>query len=150
MRILFLILLVCLLVNCASIKPSFKINIKDHVTKNEAKAIIDGIHIGFKNLLNCEYLAEEHIEKWVKLVDLQSTITIQFNHELKVDGDYCAAAFLDGKDIYLNPNFFWMKSCRAFEVIPHEMLHLIGLSHNETNPSDYAEFYNVFNKCIYE
>ena len=133
------------LFGCMSkIPPRLNLHIETHATEFEAKTIIDSLYEGFDNLLNCNYLQEKYPDAFMKLLLLQRDIRIK--HIEKIMPGVCGQAVLNTNVLYLYPDVYYSDGCKVHSTIPHEILHLIGFSHDKSD-SGYEEFYKIFWKC---
>jgi len=134
------------LFGCMSRIPArLNIHIETQATEYEAQAIVDGLYRGFDNLLNCDYLQEEYPDAYRKLVLLQQDIRVRHIQRI-MTFRVCGQAKLNDNVLWLDKYVYYNEGCKVYETIPHEILHLIGFSHDESE-ADCDEFYKIFWKC---
>jgi len=127
------------------IPPRLNIHIETSATKFEAEAIVDSLYLGFDNLLNCEHLQTHYPEAFRKLILLQKDIRVRHIQRI-MPVKVCGQAILNDNVIYLDPDVYYNDGCKVYETIPHEILHLIGISHDESEEAC-EEFYEIFWRC---
>jgi hypothetical protein len=115
----------------------------------EGKSIVDGLYYGFDQLLNCDYLMEEYYENWTKLIVLQDEgvifkwVSAENELEHPVCGQVQKLRFPN--TIFISSLGLYSKSCDIEYTIAHELVHLIGFSHNKYEDS--KVFYTIIDKC---
>jgi len=129
------------------VPPRLNIHIETQANEFEANAIIDSMYEGFDKLLNCEYLQEKYPDAYRRLVILQTDIRVQHIKNIHDAVRLCGRARIGGNVVELSPGVYYSDRCSVLETIPHEILHLIGFTHDEDVEGDCEEFYHIFWQC---
>lgn len=160
-----------ILVSCAAHKVPVNLNIHldDNFTRAEAMLVVDASFYAFDKLLNCEYLSTFYPRQYDMLLDLKNGFVVQKVPE-SVEKEYeennrnkknkkfsCGRAprnirtfGLASRSIYLTNktlNYVMDNVCNINETIPHEILHLLGFSH-EKSKKDEKELKKLEYMCI--
>lgn len=139
---------------CATRSPyPMSINLKGPYSENAAEEVLISTYEAYRRLRVCTEL-KRHAQEYNRIMKLQQKLNIEIVSNIDVElvkdqigGDFCAYVWISNNTIYLHPTNFgaFDSGCNYTHTIAHEMLHLGGFDHRNTEETKY--FNNLLKTC---